>query len=92
MLFSNLKFIFDNSKLQEFETVRTLKINKKRPNLYQKNILGSKNEEKPTKNKERKVKTTFQNPFFHKCFSTKSGSGPTKKYCLTHIKENRNNY
>ena len=47
-------FQFYNSKFQKLETNRTLKIQKKRPNLDQKNFLGSKimrNQQKRRKEK-----------------------------------------
>ena len=46
-----------NSKCQEFETARILKIQKTRPNLDQNHHLEG------TKKEERKKKTTFRNPF-----------------------------
>ena len=50
------------SKFQDIETVRIFKLQKPRPNLDQKSLPKKNNYEK-TKKEERKMKTTFQNPF-----------------------------
>ena len=52
------------SKLQGFETVHIIKIQKPRPNLEQKSLSRTSNYEK-TKKEERKKKATFQNAFLH---------------------------